>query len=714
MMPQMHSQQSPRQAPSEAAPISLLGYDDMTRPILGRALSSILQYLNITPNVGRQLTIRHITAICNDEAYDVSLGPNGTLKFTFGGRDTVLRNSENILGGDCEKFISAIRSATPYPKITPEDPRDPNSILAADLANEVASDTYNKIDMRRRIEDIARIWWQGGTVYTYVYVRRTGRRIKVPLAPTIESPKLDPEEADPNSLLNLMMPEESDPLLEEPIQGLMEVDEYTIDFYSTDGTEVTIPPGHRSVETLPWLRFDEEVFNGSIVAQYGTVANWLVGQPDNLNTPYIPIEVVGHKHYRQTSELPTRSTSILSRTWLKPDTYYYAMPQDAKFLLDNFPDGIVIHSCDGRILRVSKGQLTNWVIQPPGGRSNLLAQPIAKRGLSTAQQIGSNNVSGTKAMNRSLPTTFIAAHLASKEELESLRNNSYDTLRVHTAAGADLSRFVYSSPGATIQRELVPFNDSLRNAFRDTLGTNPTIFGGGPIAPTFREGESRRNAAMAQLTNHITAASTWTANVMRVILRLKSEYAIEKVTRGHREIYVHLRLPLHGYHVTAVPEAVITDQQAADSIGEIFHNNDANTLEALELLSPVNRQRVHQLLRLPGLVSTAANIGQYVDQLMQVLLYTENGADEQGPIPAVNPDPDVEDARSIIDGIVFWLTDIKGGVAYKTVNPEGYARVRRYLLSYKQIVAEQEQAAKEEEIKMAQALGTKPKASAAE
>ncbi len=729
--PKPGESRAPAPKPNRQLPpnvIALESFPGFTDPRFGPAVNNFLEQCNTTPNTNMQLTIERMKRMVDGD-HEIQADPTRLDGYVMVGRKPAGRVTLNYMGSDGEKFKSVLVNNMPKPKVAATEPDDLESVISA----EVAGDTLRhwlleEIDIDRELGKLAMTYWTGGTAYTYVHLKATDRLVDV-YTPEVQAQTTDladqasksagpvdfyaEAEIDPQAILDAMQAGPENPLdydkdnvapgdpalkLGRTNTDVQQVQELTVGLYTTDAREVTVPTRELTVDQLPWLRFDQEWFIGRIVQEYGDHARFLTNSrayQDSGGEKLPSVQLNAHVLRLSTDDVTNRRDGyeVVTKIWVSPVTYFILKDEHTQLFQDNFPDGAVLHICRGRLLRISKGNIANdWVISSPSLEHRLVVKPIVTNIESGQVAVNTTVNYGIRTLHRNIPTTLVDSSLMSPAMIAAQRNNAYDVLRVNLN-GRNLQNLMGNLPTANFPKEAVEFMGMIRSAMQELDNMLPTIFGMGAPASTYREGESRRMAALGPLMLTFKSVQRWMKCVSERCIKLKAAYGVQEIERKDKPpVVVHTDLKATGWRVEVAPELPVSDVEVADSLREVLGQNSPEVINALEILAPANRQRTYQLLKLDGYQSAASDIDAYCQMILLDLLKKPGQPDQQSGLmyPPVRPNLDIEDSQAIIGYLMNWIQKPDGGIITKRRNPEGFLNVARYLALYKAMIREQE------------------------
>ena len=711
---------------------SMPGFSD---PRFGPAVNKFLEKCSTAPNTNMQLTIERMRRMVDGD-HDIQADPTRLDGYVMVGRKPQGRVTLNYMGADGLKFVSMLMNNSPEAKVEPTDPDDLDSCMAAEVAQDVLDHWLNEIDMPSIEAALARTFWISGTAYTYVYLKGTENLVDVNVPEMADSgepkttgpadlynaPEIDPQmildslQAGPSNHLDydIEVTQPDDPRVSsgQPNPDIEKVQELSVGLYVTDAREVTVPTREFQTDCLPWLRFDQEWFIGRVVQEYGSQAAFLTNSEayQGSGGDKLPgVQLTADLLRLSTDDMNNRRDGyvVVTKLWIDPVSYLMLPDEYAALFMEQYPDGAVVHIVRGRILRISHGTIKeNWVIVSPDMDKRLLTKPKVLEIESGQVAVNTGTNYGVRALLRNIPTTIVDSSLMSPATIAAQRNNAYDVIRANLN-GRNIQSLMGNLPTANFPKDLVPFLGSIRGAMQEIDGMLPPIFGMGAPASTFREGEARRMAAMGQSMLMFQSVQRWKRQVCTLALRIKAMFGIQEIRPKHKNpIHVHMDMKLDGWHIMVAPEIPASDIEVADSVREIMNQNKPEVLDALEIMTPQNRPRLHQLLSLKGFKSSVANIDAYCQLILQDLLSKPATLDPMTQVmyPPVRPNPDIEDPQAIIGYITNWIQEPNKGLIYKRRDPEAFKNVVRYISLYKAILKQQEMQAMMEQ----QAMGLPP------
>jgi hypothetical protein len=631
---------------------------------------------------------------------------------------------QNIFRGFGRKFIAVLGQRSPNVKSVADDPDDEKSIRAtrsADTCNGILNAWWN-VDQRN--SEITEKLWIFGPAYIYTPWNADGILYGWRTEPVMEPVPTPMGEAhyhcqqcgadSPAPTPQGLCPQCGAPLNDASKVEPQSVDVPTptrtekypngrVECHIADSLRVTTPFYTRSLETCPWLKYEYEENKSVLLAAYPVLRKKGVSDMDgdgdsaNGSTARLSRDTTISPLGVSLRRAPTRWT--FTRIWLQPWMYESVgarEEEDNEFrdlLRKNYPTGVRITKVQDEMVELKEEKLDElWsVVQPETGETINL-DPIGQD-MVPVQLLKNHTINiGAETIERGVPVTLADPRVIDFQQWNRKAALPAEVIPALPAVGDSLGDSMFSLPAAAFSQQMQPWIDGVVSENTAIVGIQPEIWGGGDPAPTAREAEIRKNAALAQLgTTWMFIRKGWEKAKLNGVRQL-AKYGPGIVREG--QLMVDLsELTEGGWHFEADEAIPATWGQMRDLVMFMMEKPPA-VLEAWGFNRPENISRNKALLGMNGYYTPGEDDAQKVQDTIQKLLKEKvtqpppappapgaPPAPPPDPKPSIEPDAFEDNAQLVVQLIQGWCQS-KAGRKEKEQNLPGYQNVVAYGKAY--------------------------------
>lgn len=623
----------------------------------------VWQYANARRNYLMYRGIQHLAPVMDGNGFTDFRSVGG-----IGDQDeSVSYNyTQNIFRGYGRKFTAVLGQRAPNVKAMPDDPDDELSVRAtraADTCNGILNSWW-QVDERNL--EVANKLWTTGPAFIYTPWNADGL-----LYGFKQEPKIKAVPQDLGGGETTDVPQDD---------GIATYPNGQVECHICDVFRVTTPFRTTDLKTCPWLTYEYEVHKGKLLAAYPQLRKM------NLDAESASgISQTGREARDSTispTGYPIRKSSVAwtyTRRWFQPWMYELVSNDERrKMFYDNFPTGVKITQVQGEIIALDEEKLDElWSAVKPETSETLNGDAIGQDMVST-QILTNHGINiGAETIERGIPMTLADPRVFNMEQWNRRPSTPCEIFPALPAVGDNLSESFFALPPARFSDQMMPFIAGVESGSQTVCGIQPEIFGGGDPAPTAREAEIRKNAALAQL------GSTWTfirkgwerAKLNGV--RQLAKYGPGIVREG--QLMVELsELTNGGWHFEA-DEAIPASWGQMRDLVMFMMDKPPAVLEAWGFNRPENITRNKALLGMSGYYTPGEDDSEKtadtIQQLLQGKPIQKQNPDGSTDIQPSIPADDFEDNHPLVVQLVQGWCQGKSGRKEKQQNPDGYANV---------------------------------------
>ncbi len=617
---------------------------------------------------------------------------------------------QNIFRGFGRKFIAVLGQRSPNVKAIPDDPDDEKSIRAtraADTCNGILNAWWG-VDQRN--SEVTEKLWIFGPAFIYtpwnadgvMYGFRTEPKLEPVPTPMgdahyhcqqcgADSPQPTPQGLCPQCGAPMGDESKVEPQtvdVPKP-QGVEKYANGRVECHVVDALRVTTPFYTRSLEACPWLKYEFEENKSVLLMAYPILRKKQVADADgsgdgaNGTTGRLSRDATISPLGTPLRRTPNRWT--YTRIWLQPWMYEAVGRMDEEenefrqLLKDNFPTGVRITKVEDEIVELKEEKLDElWAVVQPETGETINLDPIGQD-MVPAQMLANHCVNiGAETIERGVPVTLADPRVIDFQQWNRKQALPCEVIPALPAVGDTLGDSMYALPAAQFSNQMVPWINGVVSDNQTIVGIQPEIFGGGDPAPTAREAEIRKNAALAQLgTTWMFIRKGWEKAKFNGVRQL-AKYGPGIVREG--QLMVDLsELMDGGWHFEADEAIPATWGQSRDLV-MFMMNQPPAVLEAWGFNRAENITRNKSLLGMTGYYTPGEDDADKVVDTIQKLLkaqpITKPGQTGQPPdIQPSIPADEFEDIHPLVVQLVQGWAQSKAGRKEKEQNPNGYANV---------------------------------------
>lgn len=478
-----------------------------------------------------------------------------------------------------------------------------------------------------------------------------------------------------------------------------------IHFYTV--FEVWLPPKAKNLEEAPWLFFEDEADAAELRSIYGEKITPSMLQEGAMPGD-TPAQVVASDAASQIvndgqDEARRRMFKLrLSRLWLKP-SMYWNFPKDMRELFQQMaPEGVRAVFVNGHLIEAVPEKLTDvWSVCKTGTDDRILGDPIC-HDLIPIQRIVNNFFNlAIETVLRGVPKTVVHPRLLNRAAIKQGDANVAEILFASAGVGEDITKMMQQLPMARMSEQLIPLAELFRQYSREIDGVMEAAFGGGEPAPTWRQDQQRKNAALQQFYMAFEEMKEFWEKTRRNALRLVSKFGVGHISVPPNDPFVFG--PRKVDLATVDPEGLRVEMEETLPESHVEESDRLRELltlppqvqEMAGVFHPMNVSRVVELLSVRGISSP-------LEHLMQKTLKTIQKLVESTPIsnidpltgmpmvdpmtgmpmvpeePSIQPDPFEDKNAAFVAEVVRAWCNSPAGQEYAIQLPEGYRNVKLF------------------------------------
>lgn len=386
----------------------------------------------------------------------------------------------------------------------------------------------------------------------------------------------------------------------------------------------------------------------------------------------------------------------LKRLWLRPQAFAMLEKEKVDEYLKMFPQGVYCVFIDNQLVEILPEDPDEcWTFYESPLSKTLYGSPIG-RPLVQIQDMKNELVTlEFETIEHGIPETFVDPYTVNLNVYGERQPRPGELIPARARPGMSMDGSFYSTHGATLSKEVQPFEDRIDALGQLVVGATPHIWGGAEEggSKTAQEYETRKNQALQRLNliwkivcimwgkAHKKAATSYRNNL------LEDEKFVQKAGSGFTNVWIRL-------------------SELQGEVGEI----DPETSEQFPMSWPQIRGMLLDLMQMgiPEINTTlfhpenAPLVARYLGA-DKLYIPGENDRDKQlleiselmraqpfGPdMSSIPPDFGVDDDALHIEVCKAWLVSPAGREA-KLSNPAGYENVLIHMRQHEMYVMQQQ------------------------
>lgn len=614
-----------------------------------------------------------------------AIGSDGIADFTtvgpgpFGGNSACYSYSQNIFRGLGRKFIAVLGQRAPNVAAISNDPNDQESIKSTRPVGDLNAILNAWWGVDEVNLNVAAILWKTGPAFLYTPWNADGN-----LYGWRQEPKLAP--------MPMPLGASDDPLAPEPdsadIPQQIGVEKYAngqVECHVYDCRYVTVPFATEDVDLADYLKLEYEENRGKLMAKFpqlrGKNLDSNSSQTSSTETARLAVDA-GQSPTGYPIRRVAATRWLYTRIWLQPWMYEFAKDDPTRQLLyDNFPEGLKVTLVQGEMVALEPERLGDvWAAGKPETADTLNADAIGQDVVST--QILKNQTLNIAAetIERGLPLTFADPRVLNFQEYSKRSAQPCDVYPTLPAVGESLSDSFFSQPAAHFSEQQEPWMASVESGTGEVVGVVPQIFGGGD-APTARQAEINKNAAMMQLgTTWTYIRKLWEKAKRNGVMQL-AKYGTG-IVKGGKSMVDLAELQTTGWHFEADEAIPATWGQMRDLV-MFMMEKPSPVLEAFGFNRPENIIKNKSYLGMVGYYTPGEDDAEKTNNTILELL---KGKPIQKPMPdgsidiqpSITVDEFEDNHQLVVQMVQGWAQKQYGQDGARAQNPDGYANVIAY------------------------------------
>ena len=613
--------------------------------------------------------------------------------------------------------IAAVAGRAPKISAVPDNPDDPDgdfTVEAVDVAREYLHEQWN-IDQRQI--DLFLLLYKNSTAFSYVQYVADGKKYGYTNVPQIAEMAEVIQEGgfhcdncgtttpgDLSATLSLCPVCSSDLLrFEEPQTidvpqeiGQKSYENGSVDLRLASIFEVTVPFRTKNIEDAEWLLYEYDESKGRLLQVYPTLRDKLKENDSGATASrQLGTEV------RRMAQSPTgilyKTLNLwrYSRYWLTTSTYELIESKTFRSILyQNFPDGLMVALVNGEVVELRPEKLADhWTACKPSISEYIYADPICTDSIPIQELYNDSYNLAAQTLFNAIPATIVSPDLLDRKAIESRPPVPNELIWAKPSAGTRMDDLMAKLPTATFPKELVGFQESVREASREFSGATRELAGIAGPTNTAEEARIRQNAALRQISVPYNNSRTFWVGTTEKAIRLLSKLGIGAIQTKAKPSFLGYEgrsidlasLPANGWHLEADEGLPANHAEERDHIRDMA-KNAPELVQQLGWAHPFNISKMNNYVGVKGFFVPGEQLKKKVQTIIRDLLV-------QPPIPAqpeidpmtgqpmppgpdqptLQPDP-FDDHAMVADLIAAWCVTPAGMKAQRE-NPQGFANV---------------------------------------
>jgi hypothetical protein len=625
---------------------------------------------------------------------------------------------QNIYRGYGRKFIAVLGQRSPNVVAVPDNPDDEQSMKATRMANTAAAILRAQWDADQRNLELMMHLWKSGTTFAYTPWIVDGKKYGTSQEPKIEVREVPVGEAsyaciqcgektpESEAQATAACPSCGRPFSPEDRQdaetvsvpevtGTAQYENGAVEFHLYNIMFVSCPFFVTGIEDTPWLTLEYEEYKGRLMQAFPKLRE---DSPDSIGGDSAGgIGTVTRDSASSPMGVPTphRGSRLnYKRAWLKTEMYESVKDEaKRKMLYENFPEGMKATLVQGKVVALENERLSDvWSCCKPETSEYLFADPIGQDLVPIQDLVNDVGINiPAETIERGLPITFADSRVIDVEQWNSKQSMPAEVMPVMPATGEDVASSFWQTQPARFSDQAIPWLQGVLTEAIKGVGVVPEIFGAS-IAPTARQAEINKNAALMQLgTTWLYVRKFWEKtyeNGVKMMARFGSGTATsaQKNASGYQAMVLNLsELQDSGWHFEAEESIPMTWGQQRDLL-MFMMEKPLPVLQAFGFTHPLNVDKNKSLLGMTGYYTPGVD---QVEKTMEAIRKLSQAA----PIQKLGPDglPDIqpsippdqfEDDHALAAQTVQAYCNSSAGRQLRESSPDGYANVAAYGMAH--------------------------------
>lgn len=647
----------------------------------------------------------------------------------------------NVTRSDGQKFIAVTGARHPNQNVVPNDIHSFEDVQAAKDGDALVRWLDGEVwDADAKQKDLARMLWRTGPAFAHLAYTVDGERFGITQVPRVEmetvtepsryecaecGAKLEVQDPGPDGVpvcgecgspaLSILPPQEYDVprvAMDDAERGAPDVKFYTV-------LSVVGPLEAKSIDDYDYLVCETEESVTELARVYGLEAIRKIGTEfDSTTEGETPSQVqASAARLAVNSDVPgyDRSDSRRQgffrhvRTWILPQRYMHFSRMSREWLEENCPNGVRLVQVQGELVDIFPERLQDcWDVCKTGTDDRVLGDPICNDLVPIQDVINNFFNLAIETVVRSIPQTVVSPMLLSRAAVENADPNVNEIIFANPGFAGNVREMMSTIPAASFSEHLIPLANLFRQMSREIDGVMEAAFGGGEPAPTWRQDQQRKNAAMQQFYMAFDEMSAFWRRLFMKAIKMLAKYGtgsvkvpgVDVFAFDSREIDLE-NLSIEGWRIEAEETMPESHAEEVDRFMELLAQ-PPQVQESLGLFHPANVSRVVELMGMRGFVAPLGDLFQKCIGVIRRLLEEEpiSQIDPMTGMPAVDPmtgmpveqpsmapDP-FEDKNAVFIAEVFRAyVNSRSGQEAKETKPGGFRNVLLYGLMVEQLAA---------------------------
>lgn len=615
----------------------------------------------------------------------------------------------NQIRGDGRKFVAVLGQRAPNVKAVPNRLDDEAACRMARRVNDLLAELRSRWPIGRVQRQLALSLWKNGTTFAYTPWVADGRKygwVEVPnlelQAAPIGEPRLrcpecgllgPPEAAAcqgcgrPLSSDDLIPPEEAE--LAMPVAEPTRYPKGDVELHLATIFKVTTPFYGDSIDSLPWLWFEEEKHQSVILSTYDDglhpyamkVLRRLMSENDGSSFGS-GLSAQGRLSRDLTSSpsastlAPRKNRWLWSVIWLSPCMYWMVRDDEVRArLAQSFPSGLRVTLVNGEIIDLAEERKEDvWAMCLPEPGEQIYPDPIARDYMAVQDLINDAHNILVETMERSNRVTFFDPTVISIEAIRQHQSVPGEFVPAVPGVGKRLQDSVWTSPAPEINSQIIGWVENLIGKAREIVGILPALFGGEGPSQTAYEASRKLNQALMQLSPVWNEMRDFWRDVYMNGVRQKALYDPEWSDIG-----------FEGWHLEVEEAIPMSWGQIRDFFAMLIDLKSPDAWRMFGLDHPSNLSTIYTALGLHGWTVPNLKERDHILDTIRLLLEGVPIEGPEGPEPSIPPDPLEFTPQLVVDVVKEWAAG--DGARVKSLNPQGYANVMAWARAYARIAS---------------------------
>lgn len=592
----------------------------------------------------------------------------------------------NFLWADCSKFVAVMGQSAPRVKAVADDPGVQDDLRSSVDADAVLRDSWKKLQVDQQWRTLAFHQYVTGPTFLHT--------------PFITDPLKYGQATEPKMRLEeVTQPDGS--VTQVPVEdGVETYPNGDVELHIKTVLEVSGPYGKKDISEWGWLKdeFMESKFKllsafSKQLEQYraGDVPDDEFGASETAASE--ANDSVGNP--TGTGRSKKNNDWRFQQWFFRPWMFEAITNKEAREIFQRqYPEGMYLAKVGSVKVQIDDRLMDDeWAVCKTGRGEKIFEDPICTNSVPIQRALNDLLNLAIETVLRAIAKTIVDQMLLDRKSISENAATPAEILFTSAPLGTDISKMIAQIPPSRLSDQVVPLIELFRKLDQDISGIRPEISGGGAPTQTYREAKQRKDQALMQLSPQAAAMQYCSEALGRNIVKQRAKYGSgtvksqRKTSFGSRSDVVNLaQLSEAGWHCESDDNFPMTAADTFDKLYGLLKEFSPEVATQLSILSPMNLERVLQILQLPGFESTFEDQKQKtlgdIEQLMQAEPIQEAGPDGQpGPPQPSIPVDQYDDHQFVSDFLSLWMRSEDGRDA-RGENPRGFDNVEAFRIAH--------------------------------